>query len=93
MRFEFGEKVRVKATLIRMHEGSQGRYWKKFECTNFEAIFLGYRTLYDGRFGWDYVEDGSEYFFDITKTYRGALVCRKGFNPIRVFLEDIEKLT
>lgn len=91
----FGVRVRVKATLIRMRDGNR-RYWQKFDDTDFEAIFLGYRTLYDGKSEWHTShsmfepEPDTYWAFTIEKTHKGALVCRKGFNPIKVFLEDIE---
>lgn len=105
MKFEFGEKVRVKATIIRMrgplpedddttnNQGKNYRYWKKYEDVDYEAIFLGYRTLRNGRSEWDvYDEDSACWYFDTDQYIPGALVCRKGFNPIKVFLEHIEPI-
>lgn len=91
----FGARVWVKATLIRMRDKDR-RYWQKFDDADFEAIFLGYRTLRDGKSVWDtypgsYDEPPeAEWYFEVEKYHRAALVCRKGFNPIKVFLEDIE---
>lgn len=95
MKFEFGEKVRVKATILRMKGPNSARYWEKLEDTNFEAIFLGYRRLSDGHVDYEYDDYTDKQYtsgFTTTKAHKGALVCREGFNPIKVFLEHIEPI-
>lgn len=89
IRIPFGAKVKVKASLIRMHGPNNTRFWKKFQDEDYEAIFLGYRTLYDGEIESDFDENGSWQIFVGKQTHKGALVCREKRNPEKVFLADI----
>lgn len=93
MKIPFGTRVRVKASIIRMHYPGNIRKWEKYDDVNYEAIFLGYRTLSDGKFGYNYysiLDEGSDFYWEIEKTHKGALICQKGKSPIKVFLEHIE---
>lgn len=89
---QFGDHVRVKNELRRRYEGGK-KVWRPFAFSvqPWVGIFLGYRTLYDGRVEWIGEEEGNA--FIPTNHYRVALVCRsERHNPVYVALEDVEVL-
>jgi hypothetical protein len=88
---KFGQRVFVRATLVRATEPSGNhflKFWKKTPLAKTKTgIFLGTRILQDGRLvntgHW-----GTE--FEVLHYYKGALVCLSpNQNPVYARLEDI----
>lgn len=68
---EFGQEIKVTNILKRHQSHNSSKYWlaKEHSAT---AIFLGYRTLANGRRDYDY-EEG--YSFSPDQHFKAALVC------------------
>jgi len=97
MKFDFGDRVLVNAQITRRQRGNR-RWWERIALVQKQqrAIFLGYRTLANGDAEHDSEWDETKgHTYSLTdfhpKEYiKGALICIKGRNPEKVFLEDIE---
>ena len=96
-KFYFGETIQVTGKLLRTRPDSKTRNWVVKSSPPRNAIFLGYRTLYDGEIKWEFDSDfdsGNSYtYFKHSKTHKAALICTKGRKPEYAFLDMIEKLS
>lgn len=101
-KFEFGDRILVKARIERhkynVDENDQiipdtkYRRWARYEYDSpKEAIFLGKRTLANGKIEPGVYSEDMDYF-SADKYIERAWICIKGKNPQKVFLSDCEKI-
>ena len=91
MKFQFGQKIKVKGWIIRIKEGNR-RFWRSYPFVNeMDGIFLKHITLSNGKTEYqNYGEEGVETIFSPGDYLKGAWVCIRGRSPMKVLLEDIE---
>lgn len=83
----FGDPCLVTGYLVRVRHGSD-RSWEVHPYPNpKEAIFLGERTLWDGRWESDPHDEG--YYFSQIYPLKGACICIKGRKPQNVLLSQV----
>lgn len=87
---EFGDFCKVIGYLVRVRNGSERSWEKHYYLETKEAIFLGKRTLWNGRWETDSQSEG--YYFSQIKPLRGACICIRGRKPQNVLLEQIIEL-
>ena len=106
LKFSFGEKIKTRWRLERQVNAEGIRQWipwKRRKKSGLvvmgpnefaEAIFLGYRTLKDGKMEWTQRLYSDQYdpFFHVSEYHAAALICIKGYKPEYVFIEHVEKL-
>jgi hypothetical protein len=92
--FKHGEEVKVHGFLVRIKGANGLRIWERFpSVSSFKAIFLGGRKLVNGKMEYeDYGKEGGCNEFHPSEYLDGALVCEKNRNPIKVLLNDVEKI-
>lgn len=91
-KFKFGDIVWVKGYIVRI-KTNKLQYWNSFDRPPIKAIFLGYRNLYNGSVEYiDHGIEGGDYYFEPNDILKGAWICIKNCNPMKVLVAQLEKV-